>query len=75
MKELRKSKITRPSDLDKRIARTKTDARSRIINRGKVEFRLDEEIMKELLARADKVRVPYGVYARMLMIKALEAET
>jgi hypothetical protein len=75
MKELNRKKITRPPDLDARIARTKLAARERIIARGKVEFRLDEAMMQELLERADKLRVPYGVYARMLMIKALRHES
>ena len=74
MKELKRTKIVRPADLEKRIADTKQAARDRIIERGKVEFRLDDDIMRELLAKADKVRVPYGVYARMLMIKALHSE-
>ena len=74
MKELKKKTITRPVDLEARIARMKSDARERIIARGKVEFRLDEALMKTLLEKADEVRVPYGVYARMLMIKALQAE-
>ena len=75
MKELKKKRISRPVDLDARIARMKSDARERIIARGKVEFRLDETMMKELLEKSDAVRVPYGVYARMLMIKALQAES
>lgn len=68
-------KITRPADLDARIARTRSAARERIIARGKVEFRLDEPMMQMLLERADKLRVPYGVYARMLMVKALHQES
>ncbi len=74
MKELNRKKITRPTDLAARIAQTRSAARERIITRGKVEFRLDEAMMRELLEKADKLRVPYGVYARMLMIKALRAE-
>lgn len=74
MKEIETKVITRPANLEARIAKTKTSARKKIISRGKVEFRLDAEIMSELLERADKVRIPYGVYARMLMIKALRGE-
>ncbi len=73
--ELKSKKISRPSDLSARIARTKSAARDRIVTRGKVEFRLDESIMRELLEKADKLRVPYGVYARMMMIKALRSES
>lgn len=72
MKEIKKKKISRPVNLELRIAKTKKDARQRIVTRGKVEFRLDADIMKELLDAADQVRVPYGVFARMLMIKALK---
>ena len=75
MKELKRKKITRPADLTARVAKTKSAARERIVTRGKVEFRLDESMMKELLEKADKLRVPYGVYARMLMIKALRSES
>ncbi len=74
MKELKRNPKKRPIDLEARIAKTKKEARDRIIARGKVEFRLDEAIMNELLERADNIRVPYGVYARMLMIKALRKE-
>jgi len=75
MKELKRKKITRPPDLTSRIARTKNDARERIVARGKVEFRLDETMMRKLLEKADRLRVPYGVYARMLMMKALHQES
>ncbi len=74
MKELNRKK-TRPVDLDARIAKMKSDARERIVARGKVEFRLDEAMMRKLLEKADRLRVPYGVYARMLMVKALHQES
>ncbi|MBX9880010.1 MAG: hypothetical protein K2Y22_16245 [Candidatus Obscuribacterales bacterium] len=75
MKELNRKKITRPVDLDARITKMKSDARERIVARGKVEFRLDEAMMRKLLEKADRLRVPYGVYARMLMVKALHEES
>ena len=72
MKVLKRKNISRPDDLEARVAQTRKNARERIIARGKVEFRLDEDIMQQLLEKADRVRVPYGVYARMLMIQALQ---
>jgi len=48
-------------------------AAKNVLERGSVHFRLDPEMMSVLVDEANKVRVPFGVFARMLMIEALTA--
>lgn len=50
---------------------SREDAAVNVIQRGSVHFRLDPEMMSLLIDEANKVRVPFGVFARMLMIEGL----
>jgi hypothetical protein len=50
------------------------EARQRVIKRGIVQFRADEEIMAMLLEVADHKRVPAGVLARSWIVEKLRKE-
>ncbi len=53
------------------VKESRKDATRNVVSRGSVHFRLDPEMMNMLMSEANKVRVPFGVFARMLMIEAL----
>ena len=54
---------------------TQTAARRRIIERGIVQFRADEEIMDLLLKVAAYKRLPYGVMCRTWIVEKLRQES
>lgn len=49
-------------------------ARKRVIERGIVQFRADEEIMDLLLKVATHKRMPYGVMCRAWVVERLRQE-
>lgn len=53
---------------------SKESARRRIIERGKVEFRADEEMMDLLLHVADHRKMPIGVMVRSWVWERLRQE-
>ncbi len=57
-----------------RAKKTQTAARQRVIERGIVQFRADEEIMDLLLRVAMHKRVPYGVMCRSWVVERLRQE-
>ena len=57
--------------LEKLKRQSREDAAANVLQRGSVHFRLDPEMMSILVEEAKKVRVPFGVFARMLMIESL----
>ena len=65
-----KKKLT-PGD---RAERSQAAARQRVIERGIVQFRADEEIMDLLLRVAMHKRVPYGVMCRAWVVERLRQE-
>jgi len=50
-------------------------ARQRVIERGIVQFRADEEIMDLLLRVAAHKRIPYGVMCRAWVVERLRQES
>ena len=50
-------------------------ARKRVIERGIVQFRADEEIMDLLLKVAAHKRIPYGVMCRAWVVERLRQES
>jgi hypothetical protein len=57
-----------------RAEKTQTAARQRVIERGIVQFRADEEIMDLLLRVAAHKRMPYGVMCRTWIVERLRQE-
>ena len=57
-----------------RAKKTQAAARRRVIERGIVQFRADEEIMELLLQVADSNRIPYGVMCRTWVVEKLRQE-
>ena len=57
-----------------RAEKTQLAARQRIIDRGIVQFRADEEIMDLLLRIAAHKRIPYGVMCRAWVVERLRQE-
>jgi hypothetical protein len=57
-----------------RAAKTQAAARQRVIKRGIVQFRADEEIMDLLLRIAMHKRIPYGVMCRAWVVERLRQE-
>jgi hypothetical protein len=49
-------------------------ARQRVVERGIVQFRADEEIMDLLLRVAAHKRIPYGVLCRAWVVERLRQE-
>ncbi len=54
---------------------SKENARRRIIERGKVEFRADEEMMDLLLYLCEQRKMPLGVMVRSWVWERLREET
>ncbi len=65
-----KKKIT----AQERAAKSQAAARQRVIERGIVQFRADEEIMDLLLRVATHKRIPYGVMCRAWIVERLRQE-
>jgi hypothetical protein len=57
-----------------RAKKTQAAARQRVIERGIVQFRADEEIMGLLLRVAMCKRLPYGVMCRTWIVERLRQE-
>jgi hypothetical protein len=57
-----------------RAEKTQAAARQRVIERGIVQFRADEEIMDLLLRVAEHKRIPYGVLCRAWIVERLRKE-
>ncbi len=57
--------IKRPLKLSAAMAAIKNEAHERVLKRGLVQYRLDENLMAELLKVADDRGLGYGVLARM----------
>jgi hypothetical protein len=57
-----------------RARKTQADARQRVVERGIVQFRADEEIMDLLLRVAAYKRMPYGVMCRAWVVERLRVE-
>lgn len=68
--KLEKKKMT----ASERAKKTQAAARKRIIERGIVQFRADEEIMDLLLRVATHKRMPYGVMCRAWVVEKLRQE-
>lgn len=60
--------------LQKRIERTKTEARKEAIKRGIMHFRADEEMMEQLLKVADYKKLPTGSMVRSWVAERLRRE-
>jgi hypothetical protein len=58
-----------------RAEKTQESARRRVIERGIVQFRADEEIMDLLLRVAASKRIPYGVMCRTWVVERLREES
>ncbi len=63
----------RPETLAK-MKKAQEEARQRIVERGKVEFRAEPDLMNLLCDRARKLRVPFGPMVRDLVKAQLEQE-
>lgn len=61
-------------NLDK-LNKLEQEARQRILNRGKIEFRVEPELMSALLDLAKKQRKPLGPMIRQWVKTQLEQET
>jgi hypothetical protein len=70
MKKVIKKKVSAAE----RAAKTQAAALQRVIERGIVQFRADEEIMELLLRVAMHKRVPYGVMCRAWVVERLRQE-
>ena len=68
------TKISKKKAIKRRASRTQDAARQRIIERGIVQFRADEEIMDLLLKVALHKRIPYGVMCRTWIVERLRHE-
>ncbi len=60
--------------INERAERSQAAARQRVIERGIVQFRADEEIMDLLLRVAMHKRIPYGVMCRTWVVERLRQE-
>lgn len=60
--------------LQKRIEKTKVDARQRVIKRGIMHFRCDEEMMEQLLSVAAYHKLPVGSMVRSWVAAGLRKE-
>lgn len=69
------TRIRRSEQTQKRLEQGRAAARRRVVERGIVAFRADEEMMELLLKVAERKRIPYGVLARSWVAERLQAET
>ena len=60
--------------LQKRIEKTKTEARLRVVKRGIMHFRCDEEMMDQLLQVAQYKKLPVGSMVRSWVAEKLRVE-
>jgi hypothetical protein len=66
--------IKRPANVEIAMKNLRQQAHLRVLERGLVQFRLDEDYMQELLEIADEKGLGYGVLARMWLCERLEQE-
>jgi hypothetical protein len=64
----------RPAHIEAAVKNLRQEAHQRVLERGLVQFRLDENYMQELLEIADGKGLGYGVLARMWLCERLEQE-
>ena len=64
----------RTKTLQKRIEKTKNDARERVVKRGIMHFRCDEEMMGQLLDVAAYHKLPVGSMVRSWVAEKLRKE-
>jgi hypothetical protein len=64
----------RSEALQKRIEKTKADARQRVVKRGIMHFRADEEMMDQLLKVAQFKKLPVGSMVRSWVAEKLRKE-
>jgi hypothetical protein len=57
-----------------KLKKLQTEARNRIANRGKLEFRADQELIKSVLAIAAKQKQPVGPMIRQWIKERMDAE-
>lgn len=60
--------------LTERAEKTRKAAHERVVKRGILHFRLDQETMEKLLRLADQRKTGAGVLARMWVVERLEQE-
>jgi hypothetical protein len=60
--------------LQKRIEKTKSEARLRVVKRGIMHFRCDEEMMEQLLQVAQYKKLPVGSMVRSWVAEKLRKE-
>ncbi len=58
----------------KRLEKARKEARQRVIERGIVQFRADEELMDQLLQIADYKKVPVGTLVRQWIAPIVSQE-
>jgi hypothetical protein len=61
-------------ELQKRIAKTKAEARERVVKRGLMHFRADEEMMEQLMAVAAYRKLPVSSMVRSWVAEQLRKE-
>jgi hypothetical protein len=64
----------RSLELQRRIEKTKVEARKEAIKRGIMHFRADEEMMEQLLKVADYKKLPTGSMVRSWVAERLRKE-
>ncbi len=64
----------RPPELQKRIERTKEEARNQVLKRGIMHFRADEEKMDQLLKIAQYKKLPVGSMVQSWVSEKLRHE-
>ena len=65
----------RPAYVETAMKNLKQQAHQRVLKRGLVQFRLDEDYMQKLLEIADGKGLGYGVLARTWLCERLKEET
>jgi hypothetical protein len=61
-------------ELQKRIAKTKAEAKERVVKRGLMHFRADEEMMEQLMAVAAYKKLPVSSMVRSWVAEQLRKE-
>ncbi len=58
----------------KRLKQMKRECRRRVVERGIVQFRADEEMMEQLLQISDYKKVPVGALVRQWLVPTIRRE-
>jgi hypothetical protein len=64
----------RSQALQKRVDKTRAEARERVVKRGIMHFRCDEEMMDQLLQVAEYKKLPVGSMVRSWVAEKLRLE-